>query len=79
MDRLGCKAEGRTPIMIYLPYLDGSTDERQYRVMTDREKWFRVVMGQDEVAGLITPETEAYAPLPAAIATELSFNLGIAP
>jgi len=28
--RLGCKAEGCQPIVVYLPYLAGTADERQY-------------------------------------------------
>ena len=75
IDRLGCKAEGREPIGVYLPYLAGAADERQYRVMTEREQWFRVVMGQDEVARLITPDSNAVARLPQSLADELSFNL----
>lgn len=77
IDRLGCKAEGRHPIVVYLPYLAGTADERQYRVMSDREQWFRVVMGQDEVARLITPDSTCEIPLPVAIADELSFELGV--
>ena len=75
VDRLGCKSEGREPISVYLPYLAGVADERQYRVMTEREQWFRVVMGQDEVARLITRDSDAVARLPGSIADELSFNL----
>jgi superfamily II DNA/RNA helicase len=30
IDRLGCKAEGQQPIVVYLPYLAGTADERQY-------------------------------------------------
>src|SRR5438034_9776812 len=77
IDRLGCKAEGRQPIVVYLPYLAGTADERQYQVMTHREQWCRVVMGQDEVARLITPETTAAVPLPDAVSNELSFKLGL--
>jgi hypothetical protein len=77
IDRLGCKAEGRHPIVMYLPYLAGTSDERQYRVMTDREQWFRVVMGQDEVARLITPDSSSTTPLPVAVSDGLSFNLGL--
>lgn len=58
VDRLGCKAEGRMPINVFLPYISGTADERQYSVMTEREKWFRIVMGQAEVAKLI-PESTA--------------------
>ena len=77
LDRLGCKAEGLQPIKVYVPYLAGTADERQYKVMSDRERWFRVVMGQDEVAKLITPEANVGIPLPNAISDELSFKLGL--
>jgi hypothetical protein len=77
IDRLGCKAEGRHPILVYLPYLTGTADERQFRVMSDRERWFRVVMGQDEVAKLISPDDGGAVPLPDAIADELSFKLNL--
>lgn len=77
IDRLGCKAEGRQPIAVYLPYLAGTADERMYQVMAHREQWFRVVMGQEEVAKLITPDRESVVPLPAALADELSFQLGL--
>ncbi len=78
VDRLGCKAEGKQSIIVYLPYLDGTADERQYRVMTDRERWFRVVMGQDEVARLITSDSGGSFPLPNSISNGLSFELGLA-
>lgn len=77
IDRLGCKAEGRQPIVIYLPYLSGTADERQYQVMSEREQWFRVVMGQDEVARLITQESSIAVPLPDTVSAELSFKLGL--
>ena len=75
VDRLGCKAEGQEPIVVYLPYLAGAADDRQYRVMTERDQWFRVVMGQDEVARLITADSSPAARLPRNIAEELSFKL----
>ncbi len=76
IDRLGCKAEGRHTIVVFLPYLAGTADERQYRVMSDREQWFRVVMGQDEVARLITPESSGtIILLPDSISNGLSFRL----
>lgn len=77
IDRLGCKAEGRQPIAIYLPYLSGAADERQYRVMIDRERWFRVVMGQEEVARLIRSDEDLALSLPETIADELSFHLAV--
>ena len=75
IDRLGCKAEGREHISVYLPYIAGAADERQYRVMTEREQWFRVVMGQDEVARLIRADSTEVAELPQSIADELGFHL----
>jgi superfamily II DNA or RNA helicase len=77
IDRLGCKAESRHSIAVYLPYLAGTADERQYRVMSDRERWFRVVMGQDAVAKLITTDCESGVPLPETISAELSFKLDL--
>jgi hypothetical protein len=77
IDRLGCKAEGRHPIVVYLPYLAGTADERQFQVMTEREQWFRIVMGQDEVAQLIPPDSNQAIPLPAVISDELSFTLDL--
>jgi len=83
IDRLGCKAckpqpEQPIPIHIYLPYLSGAADERQFRVMTDREQWFRIVMGQDEVAKLIPcDDHHDRPPLPTAFSDGLTFQLGL--
>ena len=79
IDRLGCKAEGRHPIVAYLPYLGGAADERQFKVMRDREQWFQVVMGQQAVEKLITAEAaEATHPLPRSITESLAFDLSVA-
>lgn len=77
IDRLGCKAEGRHSILMYLPYLAGAADERQYQVMSEREQWFRVVMGQDAVNKMITQDSSSSISLPATISDALSFNLGL--
>jgi hypothetical protein len=45
--------------------------------MADRERWFRVVMGQDEVAKLITPDSSAARLLPKAVGDDLSLILGL--
>jgi len=54
VDRLGSKAEeaGR-PIRVYLPYVEGCQDEKLFRVVVDRERWFGVVMGSDESMGRV--------------------------
>ncbi|MBK7906933.1 MAG: hypothetical protein IPJ78_10275 [Gemmatimonadetes bacterium] len=77
IDRLGCKAEGTSTIVTDLPYIAGASDERQYHVMTERERWFRVVMGEDAVKSLITPDAELRAPLPEAVVEGLSFDLSL--
>lgn len=77
IDRLGCKAERqRLAITAYLPYISGTADERQFRVMTDRENWFRIVMGQEEVAKLIPEDGEQRHPRsPESLQQALIFNL----
>ena len=78
IDRIGCKAEGRHTIISYLPYLGGAADERQFRVMRDREQWFHVVMGQNAVADLIPADApEAMCLLPSLLVDSLRFDLCI--
>lgn len=78
IDRIGCKATDRHAITSYLPYISGGADERQFRVMRDREQWFQVVMGQDAVANLINAETaETMMPLPRRLADDLAFDLSL--
>ena len=49
IDRLGSKAErAGKPIRVYLPYVEGCQDEKLFRVVMDRERWFGVVMGAEE-------------------------------
>jgi hypothetical protein len=80
IDRLSCKAEQKHPIHVYLPYISGAADERQFCVMTDREQWFRIVMGQDEVARLIPSDDDRERPkLPGTFSKDLTFHLGLAP
>ena len=78
VDRLGCKAEQkRLPILVYRPYLTGAADERKFKVMTERESWFRIVMGQEEVARLITEDSEpTRLRPPTSLQQALIFNLG---
>lgn len=46
VDRLGGKVErARRSIEVYYPYLADSQDEKMYRVVMDRERWFKIAMG----------------------------------
>ena len=54
IDRLGSKAErAGKPIRVYLPYVEGCQDEKLFRVVMDRERWFGVVMGAEESMGCL--------------------------
>lgn len=70
VDRLGSKAErSHKPVVVNEPYMAGTQDEKQFRVMKDRERWFNVVMGErlqlDEAATdrlPIVPTSRSRAP-----------------
>jgi superfamily II DNA/RNA helicase len=79
IDRIGSKAEATgQPVVIYEPYLGGTHDEKMFRVVKDRERWFGIVMGDapssDERA---TEEQEERVPLPAALAKQLTMDLAL--
>lgn len=77
LDRIRCKAEqAGEPIVIGEPYISGSADERLYRVLKDRERWFQVVMGQRFDFDEATAEQLAdRVPLPEALSKDLVFRL----
>lgn len=77
VDRIGSKAErSGQPIRVYLPYLAETQDEKQYRVVMDRERWFSVVMGEKfKVDARNTEKLASRIPLPESIAQQLAFRL----
>jgi ERCC4-related helicase len=79
VDRIGAKAEMvAKPIEVFLPYIGGTQDEKQYRVVTDRERWFQVLMGEQyRTDEFYTEKAADRVPLPAAAAEALTFNLSI--
>lgn len=77
LDRIRCWAEvARRPIVVYEPFISGSADEKMFRVVRDRERWFQIVMGQkfqfDEAT---SEELATRVPLPDNLAAELVFDL----
>ena len=79
VDRIGSKAEtvGES-IQVYLPFIAETQDEKMYRVVMDRERWFNVVMGEDyKVDARSTDRIADRIPFPANAANELSLQLGI--
>ena len=79
IDRIRAKAERvKRPIHIYLPYLGATQDEKMYRVVKDRERWFQVLMGEEyRTDECSTDEIERRVPLPERAARELAFNLQV--
>jgi superfamily II DNA/RNA helicase len=57
VDRIGAKAERcGQPILVFLPYIAETQDEKMYRVVMDRERWFQVVMGEEYRLDLASTE-----------------------
>lgn len=79
VDRLGSMAEQiGEPINIYLPYVAATQDEKMYRVVRDREKWFDILMGEKYTADdALTDRQAQRIPLPPAVRRELTLKLGI--
>ncbi len=80
IDRIGAKVEScGEPIHSYLPYLAATQDEKMFKVVMDRERWFKVVMG-DTVKIESAFETEKQAnrvKFPEEAAEKLMFKLQV--
>lgn len=46
----------RQPVVIYEPYIGGTHDEKMFRVVKDRERWFGVVMGETPDSGEVATD-----------------------
>jgi superfamily II DNA/RNA helicase len=79
VDRLGSKGEvTKQPIHVYEPFLEATQDEKLFRVVKDRERWFNVVMGEHlELDEWATDQIAARAEFPAEAAAELAFRLEV--
>ncbi|UGA43037.1 DEAD/DEAH box helicase [Bradyrhizobium quebecense] len=79
VDRIGAIAETvRKPIEVFLPYVGGTQDEKQFRVVMDRERWFQVLMGADyRTDEHFTEKAAERIPLPVAAARALAFDLSV--
>lgn len=80
IDRIGSKSsKAGLPIHIYEPYLAGTHDEKMFKVVKDRERWFGVVMGESTPLDERSSECRANrVPLPEALAQRLSMDLSLA-
>jgi hypothetical protein len=79
IDRVGAKAERcGLSIYVYLPYINETQDEKMYKVVMDRERWFSVVMGEKfELSELATEKLSRRIPLPESVAQNLAFRLEV--
>ena len=79
IDRIGAKVERcYQPIEVYLPYISKTQDEKMYRVVMDRERWFKVVMGESyKVDAQTTEKLASRIPFPESAANELTFDLSV--
>ena len=79
LDRLGSKAElSALSIVVYEPFLEGTQDEKQFRVVKDRKRWFNVVMGESlQLDEWATGRLAKRVPLPPELARELSLRLEV--
>ncbi|MBW0292472.1 MULTISPECIES: DEAD/DEAH box helicase [Rhodococcus] len=79
LDRLGSAAQlAGEPLIVYEPYLGGTHDERMYRVVKDRDRWFGVVMGDTRTAdNAETGGVETRVPLPLSLVRELTMDLAV--
>ena len=79
VDRIGSKAlRMNKPIEIYEPFIAGMYDEKMYRVVKDRERWFNVVMGEHiDTSEWATNKTAARLPLPERLQQSLMFDLAV--
>ena len=81
VDCIECKAEkvGRS-VEVYVPFVAETQDEKPFRVVMDRERWFQVLMGEDcRVDAATIEELSQRTPLPSSAAHSLSFALEVVP
>ena len=79
IDRISAKAERcGQPIQVLLPYIAETQDEKMYRVVMDRERWFSVVMGEEyKVDVRTTDRLSERVPFPLRAAQGLAFRLEV--
>ena len=79
IDRIGAKVERcNQPIQVYLPYIAKTQDEKMYRVVMDRERWFKIVMGERyKVDAKTTEKLAERIPFPERAADKLAFDFSV--
>jgi hypothetical protein len=77
VDRIGSKAERvKGSIHLFMPYVGATQDEKMFRVVRDRERWFQIIMGEKyEVDEAVTDRQAGRILLPRTVQHELSMRL----
>lgn len=77
VDRIGSKAEKeKKSITVYQPYVAATQDEKMFRVVKDRDRWFQILMGDKfEIDEYSTEAMASRVPLPEVVQTELILKL----
>lgn len=77
VDRIGSKAEKeKKSINVYQPYVAATQDEKMFRVVKDRDRWFQILMGDKfEIDEYSTEAMASRIPLPEVVQTELILKL----
>lgn len=78
VDRIGSKAERlKKSIHLYMPYIAATQDEKMFRVVRDRERWFQIIMGEKYSADEASTDKQAERiPLPSGVQQELTMSYG---
>lgn len=79
VDRIGSKSiTTGQPVVVFEPYLGGTHDEKMFKVVKDRERWFGTVLGSTGRGGESELSSEGgRVPLPRSIAALLTIDLSV--
>lgn len=79
VDRVGSKSEQiGIPIVVYEPYMAGTQDEKMYKVVKYRERWFHVLMGEHfDDSEWSTDHIADRVPLPPDLLQALTIDLSV--
>jgi len=79
LDRIGSLSEKVSePIDIYEPYTSGLQDEKTFKVVKDRARWFSIVMGDDgDIDEELADHIADRVPMPPELIERLTLNLSL--
>jgi hypothetical protein len=66
------------PVEVYMPFVAETQDEKQFKVVMDRERWFQALMDEYRPDEVMAEAIARRIPLPRVAVRELSFKLEVA-